>query len=278
MKKIMIVLALLFLASSLFAQDAGVLPAGSGRVSVTPSYSFITGEYDDLRNFERFDDTSMRLFSLGLALDYGLLNWLTASVQWIPGVAISSEAYDNVSDVSELFVGAKIQLLGEQGHFRSSEFRFAIAPGVFVPLMENQVFAAGARFYFDWIFNRNFFVTLSNETLFFPGNQNFRNAGPEFYGIDEDVNYSLRFGIGSVFTAPIANGIDFTVGLPATYRYLPVPQHSIVVSPHASLFFTNTRFPLEFKFQYDAPLWGMSSLARHNASLHVRMYFALRGR
>jgi hypothetical protein len=242
-------------------------------------YSFATGEYDDLRNFDRYNTASMRLFNLGLTLDYGALNWLTASIQWEPGLTLSSDSNANVNNVSELFVGAKMQLLGEQALYRSGEFRFAVAPGVFIPLMDNHVFAIGARLYFDWIFNRNFFVTLYNETLFFPGNQNFRNAGPEFYGVSGDVNYSLRFGIGSVFTAPIADGIDLTVGFPATYRHLPVPQHSICVNPNISLFFADMLpLPIEFKFQYDIPLWGMSSLARHNASLMVMMYFVMPGR
>ena len=279
MKKMTIVLALLLLASGLFARDASVLPSETGRFSVAPGYSFATGEYDDLRIFERYNAASMRLFNLGLALDYGAFNWLTASIQWEPGLTLSSDSNANVNNVSELFVSAKMQLLGEQALLRSGEFRFAIAPGVFIPLMNNHIFAIGARFYFDWIFNRNFFVNLYNETLFFPGNQDFRNAGPEFYGVSADVNYSLRFGIGSAFTTPIANGVDLTVGFPATYRHLPVPQHSIFVNPNISLFFADMLpLPMEFKLQYDIPLWGMNSLARHNVSLLVRMYFALPGR
>jgi hypothetical protein len=274
MKKTTIVLVLLFFGYGLFANDARVLPLGIGRVSINPSYSFVTGEYDDLRNFIRHDEVSTRLFNLGFALDYGLFNWITASVQWAPGWTSWSDESAAPNDISELFAGAKIQLLGVQAPFRSDEFRFLITPGVFIPLLDNHIFAVGARFHFDWAFNRNFFVTLSNETLFYPGNQDFSNTGPGFYDINEDVNYSLRFGIGSVFTTPITNGINFTVGLPASYRFLPASQHSITVNPHMSLFF-NTPLPLEFKFQYYAPLWGMNSIARHNASLEVRLYFPL---
>jgi hypothetical protein len=179
--------------------------------------------------------------------------------------------------MSELFVGAKIQLLGPQAPFRSDEFRFAMTPGVQIPLMEDQALAAGARLDFDWIFNRNFFVSLYNETLFYPGEQEFSQTVPEFHDIDGDLNYDYRltFGIESVYTIPIGGGIDFTVGLPMVYRFLPVPRHSIDATPHASLLFTSMPLPLEFKFQYGVPIWGRSSIARHTASLQVRMYFAL---
>ena len=274
-KKKSMVFIFLLLCSILLAQDAKVMPQWAGRFTVTPSFSFATGVHDDLRNFDRFDEPSARMFNLGVGAEYGVLNWITAVVHWLPGWAAWSDTDAAANDISELFVGAKIQLLGEQAPFTSNEFRFTIAPGVVLPLVNDQVFALGVNFYFDWIFNRNFFVTLSNETLFFPGNQDFSGAGPAFSGINEDANFSLRFGIGSVFTAPIANGIDFAVGLPASYLFLPdTHQHNLGVNPHASLFFRNTPLPLEFKFQYYVPLWGRNSIARHDASLLIRMYFA----
>jgi len=258
MKKVSVVLVFMFLTFGLFARDANVLPMGTGRLSVMPGYSFATGEYDDLRNLDRFDEVSMRFFGLGFGLEYGVLSWITASAQWAPGWIPWSDENAAADNVSELFVGVKMLLLGERAPFESGEFRFAAAPGVFIPLTENQEFAIGARFYFDWLFNRNFFVNLYNETLFFP----------------EDADYSLHFGIGSVFTTPIANGLDFTLGLPATYRYLSDRQHSLGISPHVSLFFTDTPLPLEFKFQYDFPLWGMNSTAWHSVSMQIRFYFA----
>jgi len=238
------------------------------------AYSFASGEFDDLRNFDRFNEASMRLFNLGFGLDYGINSWITAGAQWVPGLSPWSDKNANANDISEIYLGAKFQVLGENAPLRSEEFRFSIAPGVFIPLMDKHIFAVGSRFYFDWLFNRNFFVNLYNETLFFPGNQDFRNAGPDFYGVSGDLDYSLSFGIGSTFTAPICDGIVLSLSLPATYRYLPVPMHNLGINPNMSLLFTDTPLPLEFKFQYDFPLWGMSSLARHNTSFQLMAYFA----
>jgi len=272
MKKITIFIFML-VCYGLFAQDARVMPAGTGRFNIMPSFSFATGERDAGGNFERFGSVQERLFNLGFGADLGVLDWLTVSAHWFPGWVARSDENTVTNNVSELFVGAKIQLLGEKAPFTSGEFRFAVNPGVYVPLITDQAFAFVTRFYFDWIFNRNFFVSLTNETMIFPGNQDFADAGPDFAHIRGNANYSLRFGLGSTFTAPITEGIDLTVGLPASYRYLPYPQHSLGVNPHVSFFFRNTALPLELKLQYYFPLWGRDTRARHDASLLFRIYF-----
>ena len=273
MKKIAIIFIFLLLSFGLFAQDARVMPSGVGRFNIKPSFSFTAGEYDGQGNFDRFDEFQARLFNLGFGVDFGVLDWLTVSAQWASGWALWADEDAVANDLSELFVGVKILLLGQQAPFASSDFRFSVAPGVFVPLVTDHIFAFGARFYFDWIFNRNFFVTLSNETMFFPFDEDFANAGPDFSGIKGDANYSLRFGIGSVFNTPITGGLDFAVGLPASYRFLPYPQHSLDINPHVSLFFRNTFLPLELKLQYYIPLWGRDSITRHDLSLLFRIYF-----
>jgi hypothetical protein len=209
--------------------------------------------------------------------------------------------------------------------------------------MDRHVFAAGGRFYLDFIVNKNFFINMYNETIFYPIKQDLNKDGPNLYltkfGMTQnddlkarlasmgltpaqigqivpqimdikgevDYQYRVTFEIEPVLTMSIASGIDFSAGLPVNYRYIPAykylfeypealatatamlepallgklntdPQHSLSVNPNLSVFFMKTFLPLELKFQYAIPVWGQNTMARHNATLQVKAYFALPGR
>ena len=357
MKKILALsLILLALGSFVFADDAKVMPMMVGRVYVAPTFSFAPGGYDTDGKYHSYDDT-VKLFNLGFALEYGVINWITAAIQWAPGWTPWSDVKGaagplgnysedlNTNGVADLFVGAKVQIVGEKAPVQTSQFRAAIAPGIIIPLpgpdfedelsdvmagkkatvssMDRHVFAAGARLYFDWIINEHFYLNLYNETLFYPVKQDLNKDSPTFAGIkanpttggafnsiDGKVNYKYRltFEIEPVFTTSIADGISFTAGLPVNYRYIPTydysfsygalagtgldiaakkafndnlntdPQHSLSLKPNVLLFFTKTPLPLEFKLQYGLPIWGQNSMARHDITLQIRVYFALPGR
>ena len=267
------IFVLLFLCSGLSADDALVMPARTGRVYVVPSFSFATGTSDDEGEYFRFDDGNVQVFNLGFALEYGVTNWITAAVQWTPGWtpwsdigAASGFDNSNTNGFADIFAGVKLQLIGAQAPFRSERVRFAIAPGAVIPLpgpdfteefnnamagneatlsgMDKHVFAAGARLNFDLIFNRNFFVNLHTESIFYPLTQDLNKAGAEFHGVksglaatmgnplimnvDGEVNfkYKLKFEIEPVFTTGIGNGVNFSVGLPMTYTFSPAPEYS----------------------------------------------------
>ena len=366
MKKLLVFgLVLLLAGSALFADDASVMPAMVGRFYVAPIYSFAMGEYDTDGKYQSFDDGSIKLFNLGFALEYGIINWITAAVQWVPGwtpwsnikaatspvfAPMGMDPSTNTNGVADIFAGAKLLLVGEQAPFKSSMIRFAAAPGVIIPLpgpdfesevenamknekatfsnMDNHVFAAGGRFYFDYVINKNFFINLYNETIVYPFAKDLDNAGPTFHmvkmmaasdpslgpgaalvnDITGEVNYkySLTFELEPVFSMPIADGINFTAGLPVNYNFKPGysysfsypealapmassitpiiegqldtdPHHILYLNPNVSIFFMKTPLPLEFKFTYGLPVWGQNAMARHNASLQIRAYFALPG-
>jgi hypothetical protein len=166
-------------------------------------------------------------------------------------------------------------------------FRFSVAPGLIIPMpgpnfadevkklgtddditfssMDKHVFAAGARFYFDYIVNRYLFVNVHNETIFYPVRQDLNRDSPNLaaakllipagvyagliaQGVPEanaqglsgmvandlanasgNINYQYRmtFEIEPVFTYPVADGINLSFGLPINYRYLPAPDISL---------------------------------------------------
>ncbi|MCL2067789.1 MAG: hypothetical protein FWG99_10035 [Treponema sp.] len=373
MKKLLIFgLALLFLCPVLFAEDAKVMPMMVGRFYVAPTYSFAQGSYDKEGEYESFDDGNVSLFNLGFALEYGIIDWITAAVQWVPGFTLWSDVEAalpagsdpqgkvDANGVADLFVGSKIQIIGEKAPVDTGLFRLAIAPGVIIPLPgpdfeqeaknlssgkdatfssnDKHIFAAGGRFYFDFVISKYFFINLYNETIFYPIKQDLNRDSPAFYAtkggmaqdptmqaglaaaglasaipqimdIDGQVDYKYRltFEIEPVLTAPIADGISFTVGVPFNYRYIPAyeysfdypralepassmfkpillnrlntdPQHSLTVIPNFSFFFTKTFMPLEFKFQYGIPILGQNVMARQNITFQIKAYFALPGR
>jgi hypothetical protein len=356
MKKFLVLgLALLLLSSALFADDAKVMPFKVGRLYVAPTYSFASGAYDDDGTYKAYDDGSVKLFNLGFALEYGIIDWITAAVQWVPGwtpwsdlKAVTGADDTNTNGVADLFAGAKIQLAGEQAPIKTSAFRFSVAPGVIIPLpgpdfeeelknmangdpatlnsMDKHVFAAGARVYFDYIINKYLFINLYNETIFYPIKGDLSKDGPTFYGTkagiaaaqsnplimgiigEVDYKYKLTFEIEPVFSMPLGgSGIDFAAGLPVNFKYRPAyeysysypealapaastldtafanyissdPAYILAINPNVSFFLTKTPLPLEFKFQYGLPLMGKNEMARNNATLQIKAYFALPGR
>ena len=357
-KLIALSVLLLCLGSFAFASDALTMPQGVGRVVIVPTFSFAgSGFNDDGERKEFASGDTLMAFNLGLALEYGVLPWISAAIQWTPGwtpwsdiEALSDAKDSNTNGVADLFVGAKIQIIGQNAPVQNEMFRFAVAPGVIIPLpgpdfkkeveragegkeatlasMDRHVLAFGGRFYFDWVINENFYLNLFNETLIYPIAQDLNRHDPTFHGgkgqiaagaeqqqpglgalvmgTSGDINYKYRltFEIEPVYSTNIADGIRLTAGLPITYRYNPAPditlkfrpntpdpiregmktalndalsiaQHSLYVTPVVGVFLTNTPLPLEFKLQYGIPVWGMNTIARHNISAQIQVYFAI---
>ncbi|GHV86111.1 hypothetical protein AGMMS50230_17190 [Spirochaetia bacterium] len=267
MKKLTAVTVLLLvLGAAVFAEDAKVMPMMVGRVYAAPTYAFALGAYDKDGTYKKFPSGSVKVFNLGFAVEYGVIDWITAAVQWAPGwtvwsdlEAVSGRKDSNTNGVADLFVGAKIQLVGEKAPVKTPMFRLSIAPGVIIPLpgpdfakettkapsekatlqsMDNHAFAAGARVYFDWIINKSFFINLYNETLFYPIAQDLAKAGPDlaimkirtpFTNATGEVKYKykLTFELEPVYTMAIADGISFSAGLPVNFKYVPAYDYSI---------------------------------------------------
>lgn len=155
MKKLAAVtLILLALGSFVFADDAKVMPKMVGRVYIAPTLSVAPGYYNADGEYKSFDDGSVKAFNLGFALEYGVIDWITAAIQWAPGVTVWSDLSPamaaqldqialmnggkksevNTNGVADLFAGAKIQILGENAPVKTSMFRAAIAPGLIIPM------------------------------------------------------------------------------------------------------------------------------------------------
>ena len=265
MKRISIfLLALLLLAPAVFAEDALVMPARVGRFYLAPS--FITGGQSFDGNGNRQSAPAFTALNLGAALEFGITNWITGAVQWAPGINVwssidttlpGSTSSVRLFDVGDLFVGAKMQILGPVGPIQNEDFRLAFAPGVKIPLpgpdfseqarnaeagnpvtpatLDNHVFGIGLRSYFDIVFSENFFLNFYNEVLFHPvrgdirdasfaafsvanGIDQINNPAVASYSNDVDYGFELTFEIEPVFTTRIAPGTVLRLGLPINYK------------------------------------------------------------
>ena len=286
-------LFLLIFGSFVFADDAKVMPMMVGRIYIAPTYGFALGEYDTDGNYHKYSKT-VQLFNLGFAIEYGVINWITAAVQWVPGWTPWSDvtgALDSTVDkaklygiplnpdgnsngVADLFVGAKIQIVGEKAPVQTSMFRAAIAPGVLIPLpganfddaatkllagssvtvknMDRHVFGAGARLYFDWIVNDHFYLNLYNETLFFPVKKDLAKHGPELAMMKGMLSMSP---LGS---SPMGGAIS-SLGGDVNYKYQTTFEiEPVFTTPLAEGFVFSAGLPINYKY-VPAPDYSLNS-------------------
>ena len=143
---------------------------------------------------------------------------MAAALQWTPGYNAWSNVNRtegaNADDIADLFIGAKIQLIGNTALLAPSEdICIAIAPGIKVHLTDGpdfgkeflkyarnmpagtpgipiaagerneftaskadkHAFAAGGRLYFDYIFTKEFFINFYNETIIYLQTKKLKN-------------------------------------------------------------------------------------------------------
>jgi hypothetical protein len=206
----------------LFADDAGVLPARTGRFYLTPTFAFANGFYDTDGAWQSYESGQGALqgFLLGAALEYGIFDWLSAAVQWTPGWMAASHVdgavinSDNVNanGVTDLFIGGKFQLIGEKAPVQSSLFRFSLAAGVKTPLpgpdfeqqyenalkpgnqpvtganQDRHVTGFGVRSYFDWVISKNFYIDLYGEFISYPMRGKLTESGLEGYALVKSID------------------------------------------------------------------------------------------
>jgi len=257
----------MLLGSGLFADDAKVMPGRVGRFYLAPSFVFQNKSFED--DGSREDAAApVKAFNIGAAIEFGIISWITAAIQWAPGINVWSDVdigpgvTANAFGVGDIFVGAKMQILGTDAPVKTDNFRLAFAPGAKIPLpgpdyekqltnmmsgdaftlanIDHHVFGFGLRSYFDFIVNKNFFINLYNEFIYYPVKMDIKNAGFVEYMlsldldatnamlpdgddmvVEADYGYDLTFELEPVFSYDIAKGVTFSAGLPINYKTTP---------------------------------------------------------
>ena len=204
----------------------------------------------------------MKAFVLAFAVEYGVNDWITAAVQWTPALAAWSDV-DKTLDVpvaiggagpssssvngnglADIFVGAKILLVGEKAPVKNDMFYFAVAPGIIVPLpgpdyekmyqnyqtgkavtaqnADNHVFGLGARFWLDVLPFENFITHLYSEFKYYPVKGKISQRSFEDYvqmrGLNNIAN-TLAPGTGASQKDEVDYGYNLTVELEPVYTF-----------------------------------------------------------
>ena len=138
MKKILLGLCIAAFVLPLFADDALVMPSHVIRTYLVGVYANVPSAYDNDGKKQSLDD-KISVFNLGAAVEYGVNDWVTGAVQWVPGYNISSKI-DNqdkatLADTADLFVGAKLQIVGPKAPVQNESIRFAIDPGIKIEVL-----------------------------------------------------------------------------------------------------------------------------------------------
>lgn len=261
MKKVLVTLLLIAATGTLVADDALVLPTGMWRFYIVPTYTTISGSYDaDGKYQEKVDEgDAYTVFNLGLALEYGINPWLTAGLQWAPGMTLSSGIVNPVSnsyekahlnDSYDMIAGVKLQLLGDSGIVKSKHTRLAFSLGAKIPLSspdwEAQAQNAAAdkdylaspadkhllaplfRFHADIVFSKQFFVNLYVQYVTYPGTKKLSETGLTGYSTvaggadDADVKYGdqLFVELDPHFDTQLSKSMRFGIYLPLRYGWI----------------------------------------------------------
>jgi hypothetical protein len=241
MKKILIGALLLVLAGAVFADDALVLPKGVLRVYLTGAYAFFNQAFDvDGEKADPAGYDALSAINLGGAIEFGVIDWISAAVQWAPGWNVWSATENGVIvfpglDYANLtangpynvFAGAKVQIVGPDAPVESERFRFAAATGVKIPVNtgdpdywsdqftagtggdewagvypDKPLWGLGARGYFDVVLNDMFYVNLYSEFIYYVG-----TVKREALGVSDWAAVNLLFQPNS----DVSVGYDLTV-------------------------------------------------------------------
>ena len=259
MKKALFALLILALVLPVFADDALVMPARVIRTYLVGNLASVSKVYDS-DGKKQDADHEFSVFNLGMAVEYGINDWFTGALQWVPGYNLTSSVDGlkkaTLADTADLFIGAKIQIVGPKAPVKNETIRFAIAPGFKVPLAypdwkeeyanmnagdtflaspaDRHTLAIGARGYFDYIINEMFFLNLYSQFLYYPGDIDLKDAGLTEYGTWKTLNgyvstynptlnygYDLTLEFEPHFSTMISDGLELSAGLPVSYNMTP---------------------------------------------------------
>jgi hypothetical protein len=249
---------LVVLAASVFADDALVLPKGVLRTYLTGAYAFASQEWDengDKADFGFFD--SVNALNLGGALEFGVIDWISAAVQWAPGWTVWSATKNGLGPFENLlvngpyniFAGAKIQAIGPKAPVASEKIRLAAAAGVKIPLKtpdadywveqatkagtgdkwvasynDKPLWGIGGRAYFDYVLNKMIYFNLYSEFIYYLGKVRGDEYSVDTMGLGASeltLGYDLTLEAEPHFEMMLGDGLQLGAGLPVTLTMSP---------------------------------------------------------
>jgi len=263
MRRLIVLVALLaFLAAPVYAEGDGakVLPAGVLRTTFAPTYAFYGDTFKRDFGVGREIGDQVRFFNLGLALEYGVTDWITAAVEWNPGWTIWSyvdtafqfDQEPRLHRFFDMFAGAKLQVIGENAPVPRSDMRLAFAPGIKFPLgypdwdgqhgdgfrevsedpfilysPDTNQLGLGMRLYYDYIFSASWWINLFGEGVLYvmdgyaPDMTAYFKVEADGVEDEFDRRWDVELEIEPHFETPMGTGLRFGASLPVKIAYAP---------------------------------------------------------
>ena len=290
-KLIYMVILVIMITSTAFAEEAALVPGNTLRVSFAPSFGFQIQTWE----WEGVSTDEVMLASLGLGLEYGPADWVNFQLLWMPGINVYSKISDgDYGRMTDLFLGIKIGLWGQKGALKESEkIRFSVAPGMKMPLggfnatekaetvrePDQHLWGSALRLYFDYIINPLFFVNVYVEGIYYPKQWTY-NPAYKTNLVDHplDINSELEIH----FRYPLQNSsIALKGGLSAAFFIAPTMNSNDSDATNQYCFSTGLSFGAEFSPSFDLalryrfPITGINTEPVHLVSIVARYLFPI---
>jgi hypothetical protein len=232
-KRTVLIVVILMVACVLSAEDAQMLPAGTLQTSFTGTFSFASSQWNENWRLEDLGVFRYYAVNAGVAVEFGILNWLAVGLQWTPGFNIWSSfyqapvPYDKATTIGpyDLYAAVKVQVLGSEALLPSETIRLTVSPLVKLPLFgryfeddyekavsdkiwmpgdpDRKALGVGGRAYFDYVLNRKLYLNLYGEFIYFLGTVE-----------QKGLNWS-NWLVGMTGAAPSADEVDYRFALTA---------------------------------------------------------------
>ncbi len=252
MKRIILFLLICTLAAPLAAEEAKPRPKGMLRTYIIPSYSFAFSAFDE--DAKGGDADTIQAASLGLAAEYGLLDWLALSIHWAPFWTFWSdfEQDDNlhINGLHDIDIGVRFQFIGDKSLITDSDkirlaasvvLRFPWASADWKDEEDNwssgdnyknqdpdkHAWGIGGRLYFDFVFTQAFFLNFYTEFIKF-FNKDYEDVDRWNYvasqsnGFDDfNHGWDLTFEIEPTLEYQLTDGVRIGASLPINIKFTP---------------------------------------------------------
>ena len=315
MKKLALLLLALAIVIPAFADDAKVLPAGVLRTYLLLAQSSYDETYDDDGDTVDAAFGGVSAWSTGIALEYGVTDQITAALQWTPAWIFSSSFGDpinlgagpnddgNVNGLEDLFIGAKVQIVGTNGFVVNDAMRFAAAAGIKIPLAQydaqdeqdayiagdeftfsptsKQALGYGFRLYYDYLVTDSFWINLYNETIFYAPVEKDSILAPGT-DVEYEYGYDLTLEVEPHYDYKVDNTLTLSAALPFTYTKMPESEEDgvgqddesnlLTLGPNVSAFWTGGPLPMELEVGYALPLMGKNNPASKTFTVIFKSY------
>ena len=317
MKRILILALLAAFVMPMFADDAKVLPAGV----IRPTFAYINNMYDSEYDIDgdKSDTDKVTMNILGAALEFGITDSISFAAQWVPGYTFASESEAtgaenlNLNGFHDLFLGAKVQILGDRGFVKNDKMRFAAALGAVIPLntydgaeeytnftggeytlksISKDAFGLGFRLYYDIIVIPDFYVNFYAQYIQYFETEKETDVhttagnGGNVVTYDFNPKFSLDLEIEPNYTFKFNEGNKLSIAVPLKFAYTPdyeVGGSSIddtstslfSIAPSVNFFTTALVIPMDFKVQYSIPVYGVNASASKQLIIQWKLYAKL---